>query len=102
MGRWHWPSAVAAAPRTSHELQIHLIPDVLGDGRRLFGADHRAPAARILDTPDVTHLRYRVGAPAGRRLIRPIPTCSIPAVREARRRRGARFGLTIGDRVNES
>ena len=43
------------------ELEIHLIPVVLGDGRRLFGADRtELELARVLDAPGVTHLRYRV------------------------------------------
>jgi dihydrofolate reductase len=42
-------------------LEIHLIPVVLGDGRRLFGADRiELELTRVLDAPDVTHLRYRV------------------------------------------
>ncbi len=50
------------------ELEIHLIPIVLGEGRRLFGADRiEVELTRVLDAPGVTHLRYRVvsGAPAG-------------------------------------
>ena len=43
------------------ELEIHLIPVVLGDGRRLFGADRiELELTRVLDAPGVTHLRYRV------------------------------------------
>ena len=42
------------------ELEIHLIPVVLGDGRRLFGADRiELELARLVDAPGVTHLRYR-------------------------------------------
>ncbi|HEY4455881.1 MAG TPA: dihydrofolate reductase family protein [Pseudonocardiaceae bacterium] len=43
------------------ELEIHLIPVVLGSGRRLFGADRvELELTRVLDAPGVTHLRYRV------------------------------------------
>jgi dihydrofolate reductase len=43
------------------ELEIHLIPVVLGSGRRLFGADPvELELTRVLDAPGVTHLRYRV------------------------------------------
>jgi dihydrofolate reductase len=46
------------------ELQINLVPVLLGDGRRLFehlGADHiELEPIRVLDGPGVTHLRYRV------------------------------------------
>jgi dihydrofolate reductase len=45
------------------ELEIHLIPVVLGDGRRLFGTDRiEVELARVLDAPGVTHLRYRVAS----------------------------------------
>jgi dihydrofolate reductase len=45
------------------ELEIHLIPVVLGDGRRLFGADRiELELTRVLDAPDVTHVRYRVAS----------------------------------------
>jgi dihydrofolate reductase len=45
------------------ELEIHLIPVVLGGGRRLFGADHvELELTRVLNAPDVTHMRYRVAA----------------------------------------
>jgi dihydrofolate reductase len=46
------------------ELEIHLIPVLLGEGRRLFeqlGRDHiDLELTRVLDAPGVTHLRYRV------------------------------------------
>ncbi len=43
------------------ELEIHLIPVLLGDGRQLFGADRiELETTRVLDAPDVTHVRYRV------------------------------------------
>ncbi len=45
------------------ELEIHLIPVVLGDGRRLFGADRiELVPTRVLDAPGVTHLHYRVAS----------------------------------------
>jgi dihydrofolate reductase len=46
------------------ELQIHLVPVLLGEGSRLF--DKLDPAAvrlectRAIDSPGVTHLKYRV------------------------------------------
>ena len=43
------------------ELEIHLIPILLGRGRRLFGADRiELEPTRVLDAPGVTHVRYRV------------------------------------------
>ncbi len=55
---------LALAAGVLDELQIHLIPVLLGEGRRLFehlGADHiELEQARILEGAGVTHLRYRV------------------------------------------
>jgi hypothetical protein len=45
------------------EIQIHLIPVLLGEGIRLFGqAAERLDLAptRVIEAPDATHLRYRV------------------------------------------
>ncbi len=46
------------------EIHIHLIPVLLGSGVRLFehiGAEHiELESARLIESPDVTHLRYRV------------------------------------------
>jgi dihydrofolate reductase len=48
------------------ELEIHLVPVLLGEGRRLFdhlGADHiELELTRVVDAPGVTHLHYRVTA----------------------------------------
>jgi dihydrofolate reductase len=55
---------LALAAGALDELQIHLVPVLLGQGRRLF--DHLDPdhieleLTRIIDAPGVTHLRYRV------------------------------------------
>jgi dihydrofolate reductase len=44
------------------EIQIHLVSKLLGDGLRLFA--HGTPVAlertRVLESPGVTHLRFRV------------------------------------------
>lgn len=54
----------ALAANLVDELQIHLIPVLLGDGIRLFGADAWAPRSlerdRIVESPSVTHMRYRL------------------------------------------
>jgi len=46
------------------EMEIHLVPVLLGRGRRLFddlGPEHiELEPLRTLQAPDVTHLRYRV------------------------------------------
>ncbi|MCX5329162.1 dihydrofolate reductase family protein [Streptomyces sp. NBC_00140] len=44
------------------ELQLHVVPALLGDGMRLFGgleAGRRLEVARVVDTPLATHLKYR-------------------------------------------
>jgi dihydrofolate reductase len=49
------------------ELQIHLVPLLLGGGVRLF--DNLDPdlveleASRVIESPSVTHLRYRAAGP---------------------------------------
>ena len=46
------------------EMQIHLAPILLGDGTRLLEdlrrADVRLESTRVIESPAVTHLRYRV------------------------------------------
>jgi dihydrofolate reductase len=45
------------------ELQIHQVPVLFGGGRRLFEvlpARIELEAARVIDTPQATHIRYRV------------------------------------------
>ena len=45
------------------EIQVHLIPVLLGRGRRLFDvlpAEIELEIVRVIDTPEATHLRYRV------------------------------------------
>jgi dihydrofolate reductase len=45
------------------ELQIHQIPVLFGGGRRLFEmlpSRVEVEIARVIDTPEATHIRYRV------------------------------------------
>jgi dihydrofolate reductase len=45
------------------EIQVHQIPILLGAGRRLFGelkASVELDIVRVIDTPEATHIRYRV------------------------------------------
>jgi dihydrofolate reductase len=44
------------------EIQIHLVPLLLGDGVRLFDdpGDAQLEVTRVIDSPSVTHIRYRV------------------------------------------
>jgi dihydrofolate reductase len=43
------------------EIQIHLVPLLLGDGIRLFeGVDGRLEPIRLIESPDVTHVKFRV------------------------------------------
>ena len=57
---------LALAAGVLDELQIHLVPVLLGEGRRLFehlGADHiELEQVRVLEGAGVTHLRYRVAS----------------------------------------
>ncbi|MDQ6796346.1 MAG: dihydrofolate reductase family protein, partial [Chloroflexota bacterium] len=63
------------------QLELHVSPVLIGDGMRLFeAADHGAvelTPTRIVDTPEVTHIRYKVNGPTtlaiddrGRRAVR--------------------------------
>nr|WP_255426566.1 dihydrofolate reductase family protein [Pseudonocardia sp. C8] len=62
---------LALAAGVLDELQIHLVPVLLGRGRRLFDAmppdRHELELVHALDGAGVQHLRYRV-RPAGRPL----------------------------------
>lgn len=45
------------------EVQLHQVPVLLGRGRRLFDvlpAEIELEIVRVIDTPQATHLRYRV------------------------------------------
>ena len=45
------------------EVQIHQIPVLLGGGRRLFDvlpSEIELEIVRVIDTPEATHIRYRV------------------------------------------
>jgi dihydrofolate reductase len=46
------------------EIEVHLVPVLLGGGRRLFGELSARPRelelVRVTESPAVTHLRYRV------------------------------------------
>ncbi len=45
------------------EVQIHQIPVLLGRGRRLLDvlpAEIELEIVRVIDTPEATHIRYRV------------------------------------------
>ena len=67
----HGAGAAQALLRTGllDELEIHLVPVLLGEGRRLFehlGSDHiELELVRRLEDRDVTHLRYRVRGYSG-------------------------------------
>ena len=62
----HGVGVAAAALRAGvlDEVQLHLVPTILGEGRRLFegiGAEpHEFELTRLVEGPGVTHLRYRV------------------------------------------
>jgi dihydrofolate reductase len=53
----------AIAAGVLDEVQIHLIPVLLGRGRRLFDvlpAEIELDIAEVIDTPAATHVRYRI------------------------------------------
>lgn len=49
------------------QLDLHIAPVLLGRGMRLFDAEGQEPyelvPTRVVDTPEVTHIRYRVDGP---------------------------------------
>jgi dihydrofolate reductase len=52
------------AARLVDELELHIVPLVLGGGARLFdglGPDLELEQVRAVEAPGVTHLKYRVG-----------------------------------------
>src|SRR3989442_10997730 len=52
------------APGLLDELELHIVPVLLGDGARLFdnlgGAEIELEQVRAVEAPGVTHLKYRV------------------------------------------
>jgi dihydrofolate reductase len=55
----------ALAAGVLDELQIHQIPVLFGSGRRLFEllpARIELSIVRVIDTPEATHIRYRVAS----------------------------------------
>jgi dihydrofolate reductase len=63
---WGGPQVIqqCLAARHLDELELHVVPVLLGDGARLFdnlgGAEIELEQARALEAPGVTHLKYRV------------------------------------------
>jgi dihydrofolate reductase len=48
------------------ELELHVVPLLLGGGARLFeglGPDLQLEQVRVVEAPGVTHLKYRAGTP---------------------------------------
>ena len=50
------------AARLLDELELHVVPVLLGDGARIFGnvADVQLEQVRVVEAPGVTHLKYRL------------------------------------------
>jgi hypothetical protein len=47
------------------ELQIHLVPVLFGSRKRMFDvlpSRVERQIVRVIDTPDATHIRYRVAS----------------------------------------
>jgi len=57
-------AAAALSAGVLDEVQLHLVPTILGEGRRLFegigAGPHEFELTRNVEGPGVTHLRYRV------------------------------------------
>jgi dihydrofolate reductase len=56
------------AERLVDEVQLHVVPVLLGDGVPLFDRSStgwRLTKTRVVDAPNVTHLRDRVDSPQG-------------------------------------
>jgi dihydrofolate reductase len=56
------------AERLVDEVQLHVVPVLLGDGVPLFDRSSTGwglTKTRVVDAPNVTHLRYRVDDPQG-------------------------------------
>ena len=61
--RGAYVAQTALAAGVLDEVQIHQIPVLLGAGRRLFDtlpSEIELEIVRVIDTPDATHIRYRV------------------------------------------
>ena len=51
------------AARLVDEIELHVVPVILGGGERLFtsvGPDVKLEQLRVIEAPGVTHLKYRV------------------------------------------
>jgi dihydrofolate reductase len=50
------------------QLELHISPVLIGDGMRLFDTAHHDAVeltpTRVVDTPDVSHIRYKVNGPS--------------------------------------
>ena len=65
---FHWALVALLALRwwsgKEDELELHIVPVLLGDGARLFdnlgGAEIELEQVRAVEAPGVTHLKYRV------------------------------------------
>jgi dihydrofolate reductase len=58
-----YTAQTALEARVLDEVQIHQVPVLLGGGRRLFeelSARVELEIVRVIDTPQATHIRYRV------------------------------------------
>ena len=60
-----YTAQAALAAGVLDELQIHQVPVLFGSGRRLFDVlpeRIELKIARVIDTPEATHIRYRVAS----------------------------------------
>jgi dihydrofolate reductase len=60
-----YTAQTALAARVLDELQIHQVPVLFGGGRRLFEVlpeRIELEIVRVIDTPEATHIRYRIAS----------------------------------------
>ena len=60
-----YTAQAALAAGVLDELQIHQVPVLFGSGRRLFEVlpeRIELEIVRVIDTPEATHIRYRIAS----------------------------------------
>ena len=63
LGHGAYTAQAALAAGVLDELQIHQVPVLFGGGRRLFEVlpeRIELKIVRVIDTPQATHIRYRI------------------------------------------
>jgi len=56
---WVFSGKTDSDAKVLDEIQLHLVPVLLGEGRRLF-EQIELETTRVIESPGVTHLKFRV------------------------------------------